>query len=94
MELQGTAKDQLRTIVARVERLEEEKSALSQDIKEVFAEAKSNGFDVAALRKIVKLRRQDEQKRREADAILATYCHALGMTAQGDLFEEPKSEAA
>ncbi|HXE04134.1 MAG TPA: DUF2312 domain-containing protein [Methyloceanibacter sp.] len=79
--LQTSAKDQLRTIVARIERLEEEKAALSTDLKEVYAEAKGNGFDVKALRTVIRLRKQDESKRREEEAVLATYLHALGMAA-------------
>jgi uncharacterized protein (UPF0335 family) len=79
--LQTSAKDQLRTIVARIERLEEEKAALSTDLKEVYAEAKGNGFDVKALRTVIRLRKQDESKRREDEAVLATYLHALGMAA-------------
>ena len=81
MQLQTSAKDQLRTIVARIERLEEEKAALSTDLKEVYAEAKGNGFDVKALRTVIRLRKQDETKRREEEAVLATYLHALGMAA-------------
>ena len=79
MQLQSSAKDQLRAFVARIERLEEEKAALAVDLREVYAEAKSNGFDVKALRAIIRLRKQDDNKRREEEAILATYLHALGM---------------
>ncbi len=80
MQLQTTsAKDQLRTIVARIERLEEEKAALAADLREVYAEAKGNGFDVKALRSVIRLRKQDANKRREEEAVLATYLHALGM---------------
>ena len=79
MQLQTSAKDQLRAIVARIERLEEEKAALSADLREVYAEAKGNGFDVKALRTVVRLRKQDENKRREEEAVLTTYLHALGM---------------
>ena len=73
------AKDQLRTIIERVERLEEEKKAIADDIRDVYAEAKGNGFDVKALRTIVRLRKQDADERREHEAILETYMHALGM---------------
>jgi len=73
------AKDQLRSIIERIERLEEEKKATSDDIKEVYAEAKSNGFDAKALRTIVRMRKQDANERREAEEILETYMHALGM---------------
>jgi uncharacterized protein (UPF0335 family) len=84
VQLQTSAKDQLRTIIARVERLEEEKAALSADLKEVYAEAKGNGFDVKALRAVIRIRKQDENKRREAEAVLTTYLHALGMTAEAE----------
>ena len=77
--LQTSAKDQLRTIVARIERLEEEKAALATDLREVYAEAKGNGFDVKALRAVIRIRKQDENKRREEEAVLTTYLHALGM---------------
>lgn len=74
------AKDQLKAFVERIERLEEEKKALADDIRDVYAEAKGNGFDVKALRTVVRLRKQDSQERREHEAILETYMHALGMT--------------
>ena len=79
MPLQNSAKDQLRTIIARIERLEEEKAALATDLREVYAEAKGNGFDVKALKTVVRIRKQDENKRREEEAVLVTYLHALGM---------------
>lgn len=79
MQLQTSARDQLRTIVARIERLEEEKAALAADLREVYAEAKGNGFDVKTLRTVIRLRKQDENKRREEEAVLTTYLHALGM---------------
>ena len=63
----------------RVERLEEEKKTISDDIRDVYAEAKANGFDVKALRTIVRLRKQDADERKEHEAILETYMHALGM---------------
>lgn len=75
------AKDQLKSIIERVERLEEDKRAISDDIKDVYSEAKGNGFDAKALRRIVALRKQDPDKRAEQDAILDTYMHALGMLA-------------
>ena len=73
------AKDQLKAFVERVERLEEEKKAIADDIRDVYAEAKGNGFDVKALRTIVRLRKQDIDERKEQEAILETYMHALGM---------------
>ena len=79
MQLKTSARDQLRSFVARIERLEEEKAALAADLREVYAEAKGNGFDVKALRTVIRLRKQDENKRREEEAVLTTYLHALGM---------------
>jgi uncharacterized protein (UPF0335 family) len=73
------AKDQLKAFVERVERLEEEKKAIADDIRDVYAEAKGNGFDVKALRQIVRLRKQDPNERAEAETILETYMQALGM---------------
>jgi uncharacterized protein (UPF0335 family) len=73
------AKDHLKAFVERVERLEEEKKTIADDIRDVYAEAKANGFDVKALRTIVRLRKQDVDERREQEAILETYMHALGM---------------
>ena len=75
------AKDQLKAFVERVERLEEEKKAIADDIRDVYAEAKGNGFDVKALRTVVRLRKQDVNERKEQEAILETYLHALGMLA-------------
>ena len=73
------AKDQLKAFVERIERLEEEKKALSDDIRDVYAEGKGNGFDVKALRAIVRLRKQDPNERQEEETILETYMQALGM---------------
>ncbi len=73
------AKDQLKAFIERVERLEEEKKALSDDIRDVYAEAKGNGYDVKALRTIVRLRKMDADERKEQESILETYMHALGM---------------
>jgi uncharacterized protein (UPF0335 family) len=73
------AKDQLKAIIERVERLEEEKKAIADDIRDVYAEAKGNGFDTKALRSVVRLRKQDKQEREEQEAILDTYLQALGM---------------
>lgn len=75
----SVAKDQLRSIVERIERLEEEKKALTDDIREVFTEAKSNGFDTKTLRKVIALRKQDKTERAEQEALLDLYLHALGM---------------
>lgn len=73
------AVDQLKAFVERVEKLEEEKKAIGDDIRDVYAEAKGNGFHVKALRQIIKLRRMEPHEREEEDAILETYMHALGM---------------
>jgi len=73
------AKDQLKAIIERIERLEEEKKATSDDIRDVYAEAKGTGFDVKALRRIVSLRKQDTDQRREEAAVLEMYMNALGM---------------
>jgi uncharacterized protein (UPF0335 family) len=73
------AKDQLKAFIERIEKLEEEKKAIADDIKDVYAEAKSTGFDTKALRRIISLRKQDVNERQEAEAILETYMHALGM---------------
>jgi len=69
----------LRAFVERIERLEEEKKALSDDIKDVYAEAKGTGFDAKIIRKIVSIRKQDRDKRREEEEILELYLAALGM---------------
>lgn len=73
------AKEQLKAIVERIERLEEEKKTISDDIRDVFAEAKGNGFDTKALRTIVRMRKQDAEERQEQETILETYLQALGM---------------
>lgn len=77
----GVAAGQIKSIIERVERLEEEKAALAGDIKEIYAEAKGNGFDVKVLRQIVRIRKQDSAERQEQEAILDLYMHALGMIA-------------
>jgi uncharacterized protein (UPF0335 family) len=73
------AKDQLKAFVERIERLEEEKKAIADDVRDVYAEAKGTGFDVKALRTIVRMRKQDTDERKEHEAILETYMLALGM---------------
>jgi uncharacterized protein (UPF0335 family) len=73
------AKDQLKSIVERVERLHEERKAIADDIKDVFAEAKGNGFDVPAIKQVIRLRAEDKDERAEREAILDTYLQALGM---------------
>jgi uncharacterized protein (UPF0335 family) len=73
------AKDQLKAIVERIERLETEKKTISDDIKDVYGEAKGNGYDVKALREIIRMRKQDANERAERETILETYLSALGM---------------
>lgn len=75
------AKDQLKAFVERIERLEEEKHTISDDIRDTYAESKGNGFDVKALRAVIRLRKQDAQERQENELILETYMNALGMLA-------------
>lgn len=75
----GQGQTRLRTIVDRIERLEEDKAVIANDIKEVYAEAKGEGFDVKALRKIITLRKKDKVKRDEEEAILDLYMSAIGM---------------
>lgn len=73
------AREQLKSIVERIERLAEEKQALADDIKEVFAEAKANGFDTKTLRAVIKIRKQDVSERQEQEALLDLYLQALGV---------------
>ncbi len=75
----GVSGQRLRSYLERVERLEEEKSGLADDIKDIYAEAKAFGFDTKTLRNIVKLRKMDVEKRREADELLELYKAAIGM---------------
>ena len=76
--LNSAAQGRLRTIIERIERLEEDKAAVMADMKEVFAEAKGEGYDVKILRKVIRIRKQDKAKRQEEDAILDLYLSALG----------------
>lgn len=78
-EVGGIAADRLRSIIERVERLEEEKKALSSDIKDIMAEAKSAGFDVAVIRAILRIRKQEPADVEEQEALLDLYRRALGM---------------
>jgi uncharacterized protein (UPF0335 family) len=73
------AKEQLKAIIERIERLEVEKKTIADDIKDIYAEAKGNGFDVRALKTIIKIRKQDVNERQEQETILETYMLALGM---------------
>lgn len=78
----GFAKDQLRSFIERVERLEEEKAALSTDIREVYSEAKATGFDTKTMRQVIRLRKLDTADRQEQEAILDLYMSALGMSRE------------
>lgn len=84
---QPVAREQLKSIVDRIERLEEEKKAMADDIRDVYAEAKSNGFDVKVLREIVKIRKVDSTEREEHDAVKDLYLQALGMQPSFDFKE-------
>jgi uncharacterized protein (UPF0335 family) len=75
----NVAADQLRLFIERIERLEEEKKGIADDVRDVYAEAKSNGYDTKTMRKIVALRKMESHVRQEADALLDTYRNALGL---------------
>lgn len=75
----GVAADQLKSFVERIERLEEEKKTISEDIADVYAEAKGNGYDVKILRQVIAIRKKDKAEREEMEAILELYLQALGM---------------
>ncbi|HEY9212059.1 MAG TPA: DUF2312 domain-containing protein [Ancylobacter sp.] len=75
----GFAKEQLKSFIERIERLEEEKATIAADIKDIFAEAKGTGFDTTALRELLRIRKQDADQRAEHEAILDLYMQALGM---------------
>ncbi len=78
---EGTvAADQLRLFIERIERLEEEKKGIADDVKDVYAEAKANGYDTKTMRSIVRLRRMEKHARDEMDALLETYRNALGLS--------------
>ena len=76
------AQDRLRSFIERIERLEEEKTVLMADIKEVYAEAKGTGFDPKTMRKVIRLRKMDDSDRQEEEFLLDTYLSALGMLPQ------------
>lgn len=73
--------DQLKSIIERIERLEEEKKTISDDIKEVYAEAKGNGYDIKVLRKVVAIRKRDRNERAEEEAVIDLYLQAVGESA-------------
>jgi uncharacterized protein (UPF0335 family) len=74
----SVAAGQLRSLIERIERLEEEKKAIADDIKDVYGEAKANGFDTKVLRQVVRIRKQDQAERQEQEALLDLYLAALG----------------
>lgn len=76
--LTAAAQGRLRTIIERIERLEEDKAAIAADVKEVFAEAKGEGYDVKIIRKVIRIRAQDKAKRQEEESILDLYLSAIG----------------
>ncbi len=84
MSTANVSADQLRLFIERIEALEEEKAGIADDIKGVYAEAKSNGYDVKTMRSIVRLRRMDVNDRAEMEALLETYKTALGLEIGGD----------
>lgn len=75
----NVAADQLRLFIERIERLEEEKKGVADDIKDVYSEAKANGYDTKTMRQVVRLRKMEKHARDEADALLETYRNALGL---------------
>lgn len=82
----GVARDQLRSFIERIERLEEEKKTIADDVKDVYGEAKGMGFDAKILKEVIKIRKMDRDERMEREAILDTYLAALGMIEQPDFF--------
>jgi uncharacterized protein (UPF0335 family) len=86
----GVAGTQLRSFIERIERLEEEKKTIADDIRDVYAEAKGNGFDTKVMRQVIRIRKKDAAERQEEEAILDLYLHALGMAPEG----EAEAEAA
>lgn len=79
----SVAAGQLRSLIERIERLEEEKKTIAEDIREVYAEAKGNGFDTKVMRQVIRIRKQDSSERQEEEAIRDLYLHALGMISDG-----------
>ena len=76
--LNATAQGRLKTIIERIERLEEDKAVIANDLKEVFLEAKGEGFDTKILRKVIRMRKQDKAKRQEEEALIDLYLSAIG----------------
>lgn len=75
----NVAADELRLLIERIERLEEEKKAIADDVKDVYGEAKARGYDTKTMRTVIRLRKMEKNARQEAEAMLETYMHALGM---------------
>ena len=84
----SVAEDQIKAFVERIERLEEEKAGIASDIKEVYAEAKGNGFDTKVLRQAVRIRKQDHNERMEQEALLELYLTALGVSSAATFDED------
>ena len=80
-QIESVAADQLKSFIERIERLEEEKAGISGDIREIYAEAKGNGFDTTAIRTIIAKRKKDPDERMKEEAVLELYMQALGMAA-------------
>ena len=80
----SVAQDQLKAFVERIERMEEERATVVEDIKEIYAEAKGNGFDTKVLRQIIRIRKQDRAERAEQESLLELYMSALGMSIAPD----------
>jgi uncharacterized protein (UPF0335 family) len=78
----GVAAGQLKSLVERIERLEEEKKGIADDIRDVFAEAKGQGFDTKVMRQVIRLRKKDSAERQEEEALRDLYMHALGMAPE------------
>lgn len=89
--LQSSAQKQLRQLVEQIERLEEEKKQLASDVRDKYLEAKAVGFDVKALRQIVRLRKKSSEERKEEESILEVYMHALGMLDDAAVHEAAAS---
>lgn len=87
----GVAGEQLRQFIERIERLEEDKKAIGEDIKEVYGEAKSTGFDAKIMRQIIRIRKMDAAEQQEQESLLDLYKHALGMVV--DDYEEASAAA-
>lgn len=79
----GITGEQLLSVIERIERLEQDKTNIAEDIKSVLAEAKNNGFDTKIIKQIVKIRKQEERERQEQEALLETYMAAIGMADNG-----------